>query len=55
MTAYGRRRCQEIEYREWGPPSRQRKMLSKTRKKTRRLLHKQARRDAKATLSSLAD
>lgn len=55
MKAYGLRKGDELEYPVLGPPSRDRKMTSDHRKKARRLLHKQARNDAKNQLRLLAD
>ncbi len=51
MKPYGLRKHDELEYSDLGPPTRVRPIHSKTRKKARRLLHKQGRNDAKKTLS----
>jgi len=47
MKAYGRRRHDELEYSDLGAPSKERKLYSNTRRAGRRILHKQARNDAK--------
>ena len=47
MKAYGRRPHDELEYRDLGAPSRERKTTSKVRKSARRVLHKQGRNDGK--------
>jgi hypothetical protein len=47
MKPYGRRKNDELEYQEWGPPSRERKMKGKGRKSGRREMHRQARADSK--------
>lgn len=47
MKAYGRRKGDELEAHDLGAPSKHRKMTSKNRTVSRRLLHKQARNDSK--------
>ena len=53
MKPYGRRKHDELGYRDLGAPSAVYKATSKVRKSGRRLLHKQARNDAKKELSCL--
>lgn len=50
MTAYGRRRGDELETKPLGAPTRHQKMQSATRRAGRRILRKQARNDAKREL-----
>lgn len=50
MVAYGRQRYWDLSDRDTGAPSRHRKMLSKTRTKYRRLMHKLARRQSQTAI-----
>ncbi len=54
MTAYGRRKGDELETKPLGAPTRQQKLRSANRRAARRILHKQARNDAKRELRGLA-
>jgi hypothetical protein len=53
MKAYGTRKGDELEYRDLGAPSRERKTTSKVRTRARRRLHKQGRNDGVKLLRSL--
>lgn len=53
MKAYGRRKYDDLTVCYLGAPSKHRKNRSTVRKRSRRLLHKQARNDAKKDLASL--
>lgn len=50
MVAYGRQRYWDMSDRDTGPPSRHRKMLSKTRTKYRRMMHKRGRRQSETDI-----
>jgi len=52
MKPYGRRLHDELEYPDLGPPSKERKLHSHTRRTGRRILHKQARNDAKMDIAN---
>ena len=52
MKAYGRRKGDELETDPLGAPTRHQKMRSGRRRAGRRILHKQARNDAKRELRS---
>lgn len=54
MKPYGRRKHDELEY-IGGPPSKCRKITSKHRTASRRILHKQARNDSKDILQEELD
>ncbi len=50
MKAYGYRRGDDLTYKPTGAPTRHQKMTGRNRTIARRLLHKQARNDAKRDL-----
>lgn len=55
MKAYGRKHGDELEDRHLGAPSKHRKMTSKNRATSRRILHQVARRDAQKEIKKDLD
>lgn len=55
MKAYGRRRGDDLFSDPLGAPSRYQKLRGKNRTINRRLLHKQARNDAKKEITACGD